>query len=97
MAAVLMVRYMILPLDNAAVLMVWYIWCFPIRYGSCTGGVVYDFTIIYGSCTDGVVYDFTIRYGSCTGGVVYDFTIRDGSCTDGVVYLVFYHYIWQLY
>ena len=53
--------FSILPLYMAAVLMVWYIYCFTIRYGSCTDGMVYEFTITYGSCTDGVVYDFTIR------------------------------------
>jgi hypothetical protein len=36
-----MVWYIILPLYMAAVLMVWYIYCLAIIYGSCTDGVVY--------------------------------------------------------
>ena len=59
-------------LDMAAVLMIWYIQCFYIRYGSCTDGVVQlIFPIRYGSCTDGMVYDFTIIYDSCTDDMVY--------------------------
>ena len=81
--------FSVLPLYMAAVLMVWYIQCLAIIYGSCAGGVVYYFTIIYGSCTDVMVYEFNIIYDSCTDSVVYNFTIIYGSCTDGVVYLVF--------
>ena len=39
--------FTIIPLDMAAVLMVWYIYLFTIIYGSCTDGLVYLVFCIY--------------------------------------------------